>query len=388
MELTDEESRIQAVEKVLEEMHHAEEMLMSWNFGGWLETYEESTIDEGYFHNFYNDNVDYSKEQSKINFNQATDKISGIPLRHITVEDKYNCQVTKIKWSQINTKNAKRTITFSNDGNISLEKRTTKKETPKHPISASYEIEYNVLTNEFEVLYNVYRLMPSSFKKYQYDVLYLKVSGDILIKKYNDIEIIENLTTGQRTIKIAKKYDRNKTDSVVFNANLDREGVLVRGSLEINTHKRNGKINGTYRMDVSPEKGVRANFYSRKGVKVDLTTKPALLSSTTALMLPSTTEKKDNSTGLTIVNGFANSTQNAIAKSMSGRTINFNPTEFNMGAVLEAEKRIIEMLKSIRSESPLYGLGDRIDDYLYLIEENKLLQNSAKKLKLQAKTKK
>jgi hypothetical protein len=58
-------------------------------------------------------------------------------------------------------------------------------------------------------------------------------------------------------VRIAKKYDkRNKNNnaSVVFEAVLNADNSLEMGAVTINTHKGNGKVNGTYRFDVSKKK--------------------------------------------------------------------------------------------------------------------------------------
>ena len=136
------------------------------------------------------------------------------------------------------------------------------------------------------------------------------------------------------------------------------------GAVAINTHKGNSKVNGTYRFDVSRKKGIRANFYSRKGIKVDLTTNPILLRTA----------------------NFANSTQNAIAKNLTKKIISFDNSDFNMEAVKQAELRIIEMVKCIKGELPLSGLVERIDGCLSLLDRKKheKVEDKAKVLRLES----
>ena len=45
---------------------------------------------------------------------------------------------------------------------------------------------------------------------------------------------------------------------------------------------------------------------------------------------------------------------------------NLNNHDFNMGTVKQTELKIIEMVKCIKGELPLYGLVERIDDCLSL----------------------
>ena len=211
------------------------------------------------------------------------------------------------------------------------------------------------------------------------------------MEKFDDIEIIRDLSTGMRLVRIAKKYDkRNKQNnaSVAFEATLSQEDSLEYGEVAIQTHKGNGKVNGTYRFDVSRKKGIRANFYSRKGVKVDLTSNPALLGTANTLLLP---QANSNNSGDIIVSNFANSTQEAIAKNLTEKVISFDNSDFNMESVNQAEERIIEMVKCIRGELPLTGLIDRIDNFLEVIDKKQNVQigegSNCKVLKLESSNK-
>ena len=206
----------------------------------------------------------------------------------------------------------------------------------------------------------------------------------LLTCRYNDIEIIQDLNTGVKIVRISKKYDRRDKEnnaSVVFEAVLNADDSLEMGAVAINTHKGNGKVNGTYRFDVSRKKGIRANFYSRKGIKIDLTTNPMLLGTANTLLLPS--PNSENSSDI-IVSNFANSTQNAIAKNLSEKVISFDNSDFNMEAVKQAKSNIIEMLKCIKGELPLCGLVERIDNCLLLLDSKKQekIEGTAKTLKL------
>ena len=99
--------------------------------------------------------------------------------------------------------------------------------------------------------------------------------------------IYQDLKTNDKIIKIEKGYRRrNKSfnSSVSFEADFDSFDTFHKGAVEIKTYKGNGKVNGTYRFDVSREKGARANFYSRKGVKVDLIHHPELLKKANLLL--------------------------------------------------------------------------------------------------------
>lgn len=179
------------------------------------------------------------------------------------------------------------------------------------------------------------------------------------------IYIYQDLKTNDKIIKIEKGYRRrNKSfnSSVSFEAVFDSFDTFQKGAVEIKTYKGNGKVNGTYRFDVSREKGARANFYSRKGVKVDLIHHPELLKKANLLL-----SAKSPSTGDMVISKFADSTQQAVANSLGNRVISFDATDFTMDAVSNADKRVVGTIKNIQGELPLYGLNQRISDCFQLM---------------------
>lgn len=108
-----------------------------------------------------------------------------------------------------------------------------------------------------------------------------------------------------------------------------------------------------------------------------------LLGTANTLLLPSPNSQNN---GDIIVSNFANSTQNAIAKNLTEKVISFDNFDFNMEAVKQAELRIIEMIKCIKGELPLYGLVERIDNCLLLLDSKKQekIEGKAKVLKLES----
>lgn len=354
----DKERQIIAVEKVLEEMKKAEEFVSSWD-ASWLEqcldAYSLSLYNTGMgdvqdieekYHNHYKlPNVYYPEERI------------GEPLRKTVLIDhygnKHECEFGRIDWYGMNSHKFKRHFTFNNNGDITFEKMA-KNNPLRLPRYISYRSEYNVLSNDFSIAINL-STRTSYTNKDENFVISLK--NNILTKKINDVQIIEDLNTGTKIIKIIKDNDKNNNASVDFEAKLDPNENLKMATIIINTHKGNGKVNGTYRLDASNEKGIRANFYSRKGHKVDLTKNRILLEKTSNLMLAASNTK--NSTDI-IVTNFKNDIKNTILKNLSNRVISFDNSDFNMEALKQMEARIIEMLKSIKGEIPLYGLTERI----------------------------
>ena len=395
MEKISEELQILAVEKILEEMKKAEEFVSNWN-ASWYEQllnahclplhYEIGEADvrdmeQRYGSRYKLANAFYSAESIGVPLVKETlignNSLTG--ERNIPFE----CEFGRVEWHSMYSNKSSRYFSFTNDGEICFSKDVKKRKTIQHPKQISYETSYNVLSNDFTINIRVDELTQDWMNEYKYEYLTLSLQGNILTKKFNDIEIIQDLNTGVKIVRIEKKYNKMSKEnnaSVLFEAVLNPDDNLEMGAVVINTHKGNGKVNGTFRFDVSRTKGVRANFYSRKGVKVDLTTNPMLLGTANTLLLPSS----NNNTGDLIVSDFANSTQKTIAKNLSERVISFDSSDFNMEAVKQADNRIMEMVKSIRGELPLSGLVERVDNCLSLLENMKqeTLEEKTKILKL------
>lgn len=395
MEKISEELQILAVEKVLEEMKKAEEFVSTWN-ASWYEQllnahclplhYEIGEADvrdmeQRYGSRYKLANAFYSAESIGVPLVKETlignNSLTG--ERNIPFE----CEFGRVEWHSMYSNKSSRYFSFTNDGEICFSKDVKKRQTIQHSKQISYETSYNVLSNDFTIDIRVDELTKDWMNEYKYEYLTLSLQGNILTKKFNDIEIIQDLNTGVKIVRIEKKYNKMSKEnnaSVLFEAVLNPDDNLEMGAVVINTHKGNGKVNGTFRFDVSRTKGVRANFYSRKGVKVDLTTNPMLLGTVNTLLLPSS----NNNTGDLIVSDFANSTQKTIAKNLSERVISFDSSDFNMEAVKQADNRIMEMVKSIRGELPLSGLVERVDNCLSLLENmnQKKLEEKTKILKL------
>lgn len=391
MEKISEELQILAVEKVLEEMKKAEEFVSTWN-ASWYEQllnahclplhYEIGEADvrdmeQRYGSRYKLANAFYSAESIGVPLVKETlignNSLTG--ERNIPFE----CEFGRVEWHSMYSNKSSRYFSFTNDGEICFSKDVKRRQTIQHPKQISYETSYNVLSNDFTIDIKVDELTQDWMNKYKYEYLTFSLQGNVLTKKINNIEIIQDLSTGVKIVRIEKKSNKMSKEnnaSVLFEAVLNSDDNLEMAAVVINTHKGNGKVNGTFRFDVSRTKGVRANFYSRKGVKVDLTTNPMLLKTVNTLLLPSS----NNNTGDLIVSDFANSTQKTIAQNLSERVASFDSSDFNMEAVKQADNRIMEMVKCIRGELPLSGLVERLDNCLFLLENTK--QEKTKILKL------
>lgn len=394
--LTKEEQQI-AVKKVLEEMNYAEEYVKRWNAYWWEQLlnahclplhYELSEADirsmeKKYEPRYKLANAFYSEDS--IGTPLVTETLIGDNTLTGETNINFQCEFGKIDWYGMTSHKSKRYFSFNNNGDINFSKDVKTKQTVQHPRQISYDTSYNVLSNNFNVNITINQLTQDRKKSHQYDDLAINLNQNIITKRFNDIEIIQDLNTGIKLVKIVKKYDkhnRNSNASVIFEAVLNPDDSLERGAVAINTHKGNKKVNGTYRFDVSRKKGVRANFYSRNGVKTELIKNPMLLKTANALLLPSPNNQKSSDI---IVSNFANSTQNTIAKNLIEKEISFDNSDFNMEAIKQAESKIIEMIKCIKGELPLQGLTERINNCLKLMEKqhSSITSDKPKTLKLE-----
>lgn len=395
MEKISEELQILAVEKILEEMKKAEEFVSTWNVS-WYEQllnayclplhYEIGEADvrdmeQRYGSRYKLANAFYSAESIGVPLVKETlignNSLTG--KRNIPFE----CEFGRVEWHNMYSNKSSRYFSFTNDGEICFSKDVKRRQTKEHPKQILYETSYNVLSNDFAIYIKIDELTQDLANKYKYDNLTFSLQGNILTKKFNNIEIIQDLSTGVKIVRIEKKYNKMSKEnnaSVLFEAVLNSDDNLEMGVVAINTHKGNGKVNGTFRFDVSRTKGVRANFYSRKGVKVDLTTNPMLLGAANTLLL----QLSNNNTGDLIIRDFATSTQKTIAKNLCERVVSFDISDFNMESVKEVDDRIIELVKCIRGEIPLAGLVVRINTCLSLLDniKQKKIDGTVKTLKL------
>ena len=381
MEILDNETQQLAVECVLEEMQKAEEIVNSWN-ASWLERFlnayclplhyevSETTvrdIEKSYDNKYNLANAFYSRDSI------------GVPLAKVTLFgnvygmcEPFEVEFGKIDWYGMNSHKATRHFSFNNNGVIEFSKsvKPDKRQTPQHPKTISYNTSFNVLADGFDISIIIDQLTDGWDEKNKYNYLTFSLKGNILTEKLDDIEIVRDLSTGRRLVRVAKKYDKKNGEnnaSVIFEAELNADDSLKNGAIMIETHKRNGKVNGTYRFDISLKKGVRANFYSRKGTRINLMSNPVLLGTANTLLSPI---KQGHNSGDIIVSTFSDSAQTAIAKSLCERVISFDNSDFNMESVNQAEKKIIEMVKCIKGELPLPGLISRIDDCLEKVHKN------------------
>lgn len=368
-------SQLITIEKVLEEMQKAERIINSWN-AFWWEIYEDTVLPQAYFDSPHYENEKLSIEVLKIDASTYTSQYMGLPLRHFLLGEKYSCDVCTIVWEGIMTAHSTRRIRFFNNGNIEIEKTSNKKQTKKYPRKISYYGNYNVLSEDFTISITIDTLIEEKLRKHESDNIIISLNDNILTEKFDDVEIIKNLNTGYKKVRMLKTNERKKA-SIIFEATLSSDDSLEKGSIMINTHKGNGKVNGTYKFDVDKEKNVQAHFYSRKGTKYILTENSELMEAANALLLAVGNQYQENF----VMSSFIRFVREKMKLDFT--TTGKDDTDFVRG-LKQIEKHIMVTVKCIKGELPLIGFIERIDNCLVelMSKGNQLPVNNHKILQL------
>ncbi len=357
----DRKTQTMVVRKVKKEMKMAEEFLKGWN-ASWFEQLLTAHCEPLHFETAECDVRDMEKkygDRYKLSNAYYSAKSIGVPLVTETLvgndslndgeERKFNVEFGEIQWLGINSNKAQRKITFTNNGDISILKTKSG--------AISYDASFNVLSDEFAMYASKTRPVKEGNLSYVRDNYNLTLKDYILTTRANNIQVIRYLGTGRKVVRIIRKPDKNSSESYVFEAGFDLENNLKYGALAINTHKKNGKVNGTYKFDFSEQKGIRANIYSRKGNRIDISNNPEVLFLVSLIAGPIlASEKADDM----IISNFISAIYTGLANGTD--TIDFDVEP--IGAV---EKEAVDIVKSLKSEMPLNGLVNRINDALATI---------------------
>ena len=170
-------------------------------------------------------------------------------------------------------------------------------------------------------------------------------------------------------------YLYNGMPAVNFEASLDEDGKISSASAAVTIHKRNGKVKGSYRFDVNKSKGLRANYYTRKGKKIELMNNQPLLENAKKLLASRISDDE------MIVSDFANATECSLNNNVTDRVINFDYSDFSLEAIDEAVEKVRSAVGNISGEIPLKGLNERISYYTDIMKKEKQSSNQ-KVLKL------
>ena len=92
------------IEQVLNEMKDTEKELLQWG-SSWWETYENCTLPEEYFNIPREKKICIDQRIHQISPQSCTDEYQGVPLHSIVVANRFQCDISKIVWSPVITRN-------------------------------------------------------------------------------------------------------------------------------------------------------------------------------------------------------------------------------------------------------------------------------------------
>ncbi len=370
MEELDESFQKYAVDIVLDEMSMCEKILNEWGTF-WWETYLNCVLPQEYLDTPPEINDRLDSEVSKIDRATTTNEEMGLPLKSVLLGEKYVCDVSSIGWSRIKSKNAERRVIFNNSGEITFSKNIVHR--LKNKGFVDYEGSYNVLSDNFKLCITQYEpIEKHGIISFKTKSMRIELHNATLVITYGDTSIVHNLETGKYVARIIKKREIDKKTYTIFEVKTDDIGNLIEGSLTIDTFKVNGKVNGSYRFNVSRDKGVSANYYSRKGGRINLAQNKNFLESARRLLLGSFKENESSVDSL-VLKELYESTERAIdvANGLSKRTLEFDMQDINIRSILDTEKHAVEMLRNLKGEVPLVGFEQRVETFLEMFNIDK-----------------
>ena len=360
METIDDEKQLLAVNKVLDEMHKVETYASNWNAMWW-----EQCLNAYSLSLYYITQADVFTLERKYNdYYKLGDVFSpelkvGAPLKTAELVDdtgyKHNVEFGRIDWYGMESNRSVRNFTFSNNGLITINK------VPKHKLSfynpkLSYNASFNVLSNNFDISVINEKLTSFVDGKSETDNYTFSLNENELTMKLNEIEIIKNIHSGKKSIRIVKPFNSCGNNlSIRAEMYLKLDGTLKLGLIAVNSHKEDGKINGSFRFEVTHDRGVHAKFVSRRGDNIDIKIKNELLDDVIGLL------EQEPSVGSLVIIDFINSVKNVLKNSPNLKFVPFNSLDFEMNSLKDIENQIINIVKSIKGELPLAGLVERLD---------------------------
>ena len=359
METLDDENQLIAVQKVLEEMKSAEVFVSNCDFKWW----------EQYSHAYSRALYYYTEEEIKSLENKYShyfkledvfypDARIGEPLKKVIIEDNFGHQVDvefgRVEWYGIDPNKSSRYFVFDNNGAILFSKKIAN--------SISYDASYNVLSDEFKI--NLYNDMILGNNEHVVDTYLFERNDKELVLKLNDFEINRNINTGRKTVRIIKPYNINENNMISLRAQmmLSHDGSLRMGIFAINLHNEENKMSGSYRFEVTHDKGLIAKFV-KKGENADLKMNPEKLDELISLL------EKDKSLSNAILLDFVKSAKEVILRNQGSKFIPYDSNDFHMSTIKETEGQIINVVKGLKGGIPLVGLNERIDNCLNIMDK-------------------
>lgn len=293
----------------------------------------------------------------------------GEPLKKVVLEDednnKYNVEFGRVEWHSQDSDKSSMNFAFNNDGTIEFNKEPTSDTQNK----LLYNLSYNVLSNGFDI--EVTNDFQVSDENHIIDKYSLELNDKELMERFNDLEICRNNSTGKKSIRINKPFNvEESVISIRASIMLKLDGTLQYGLFAINLHNEKAKMIGSYRFEVSGDRGINAKFV-RKNESIDLRQKPEYFDELIKIL------ESEPSVSSTVVLDFVNSAKNVIENNIGSKYIAFDSSHFKMKSISDIENRIFGMIKSIKGDIPLLGVNERLDKILEVTQSNEIMEEDS-----------
>ena len=374
MKFTNHDKNVDVVIKIQNEMKDAEKYLLNWGIN-WREEYQNASLPEEFFWvGEYNQSVGQkSEDMAKVNLETVSSENKGIPLKRFTWHDEfitkfgklakrnYSCNVPTIVWKDINTKKSSREIEFNNDGSVLFIKQGKN--------NSNFVAGYNVISPNVAIKIN------GNNEEFTYE---LENNVDITISN-EEFAVRKDLKANKKTFTV-KDTDYNFKNNIEYQVTIENNRVTKLLAI-VNILKDNGKAKGRYVFKIQEDKNgftrFRANYYTRKGTRIELPTTTPNANQIRTLF--NNHEENDK-----IMTSFKKYVRNTAFERVK---IDINRTNLTEEAFEEKENNAINQLRDIKGEIPLTGLSDRLNNLVGLFTKKPSKKEEEKGKELHLKNK-
>ena len=319
------------ITRLINEIKKTEKILLDWNLN-WYRDCIKREIYKGVYVDLLDS--DYDKEI-----------INKIDNGTISLEEVFY-KLNKIKFSSIVSKNNEREITFDINGDVSLIKKSKKKN------RELYQFNYNVMKPGFE------------FKKDNE----ISVSDNNILTEYevNDVKVIEYKDSRKKHYTYVSPVIDNS--SIKIDLIIDRNNSIEKCYIDFRTHKNgNNKVNGTYALRIIQEdEYFKLSFISRRGKKNSIMraypynrTNELYYEILNRELTPDLLDELINKI-LVVINNKVNSYND---KGYDKKKVNY--TNYGiMSHIFSADKYAFDYLRQIKGELPLQHLSRVVNNFV------------------------
>lgn len=364
MNLTKNE-QILAVERVLNEMKYAEDFLKKLNLS-WTETLYDTKSDNLYNLSLMDLDLLQKKYQNYYNLVDLSDTDSDtIPLKRVELIDdyyqkKFIFKFNGISWNEINSKKTNSNIDFHNNGSIIYERKNSKlnRKTNK---DVSYNLSYNVLSDDYTLEYS-----KNFNNKFLNDITLCKHNSKLL-KRINNIEIIEDIENKEKKINIKGNRKRGRYNiSIDYSSELNSDNSLNKSNLYITSFKNNQEF-VKYSFSIDENKFI-AKHIDENGNVTDITKNPRLLDMVINFIVGGTEEL---SFEFKVIKEYLDNYLKVAKEYIYKKDITNKEFKYSFDTIEEVDKKIVDSIKNIIGEIPLKGFKERFNNSLNRVSKIK-----------------